>query len=456
MSIRSRPVPRAPGTRLLLALAVVAALITIQAIISASPALAMTERPHDTDMTNGEVYATALSEDGETLYIGGKFTRVKDKRSDGITVGRATNNLAAIDVRTGNMIRTWRPKVTGDPAVVRSLAVKDSRVYIGGNFTHVDGQGETYERTNLAAVNAVTGSVVPNFAPVVGGGDSYVYALEADDSKLYAGGGFSKVGNQPRKNLAAFSLVTSSGNQGELDPNWHPATSSASTCTEECSSKVRSLKLGPLGTSIFVGGSFSEIAGPDGTQDARQSVARLYTDTGDLHPWKIPAGTIDAPQTAWDLAWADGKLFVGFGATQNYLAAFNIKPGSLGGEVWRRGTTGNVQSVELTPDASRLFFGGHFGLNNIPRKKVCGDKPLRGLASVNLTRLDPSNWEIHCDFVPSLDQRDRPSYEGAWTMITTRSYLWVGGGFIGVSDSADPQPDGKTDVPQTNLARFGL
>ena len=455
MSIRSRLVPKTLGTRLLLALAVIGAVMTIQAIVGASPALAITERPHDTDMTNGEVYATALSEDGKTLYIGGKFNRVKDKRSDGVTVGRAANNLAAINVRTGNMIRTWRPKVTGDPAVVRSLAVKDSRLYIGGNFTHVEGQGETYERTNLAAVNASTASVVPHFAPVVGGGDSYVYALEADDAKLYIGGGFSKVDGVARKNLAAFRLASLAVNPGVLDPNWHPATSVAPTCTDpKCSPKVRSLELGPLQTTIFVGGPFSYITDSDGVEDAQQSVARLYTDTGNLHPWKIPDGTIAAPQTAWDFAWANGKLFVGFGSTSNYLAAFNIKPDSPGSQTWRFRTRGNVQSVALTPNDSRLFFGGHFGLNNIDGQKVCRNKPLRGLASVN-----PETGKIFCDFVPSLDQQRQPSYEGAWTLITTSSYLWVGGGFKGVSDSIDPKPTPaprKTEVPQTNLARFGL
>jgi hypothetical protein len=447
-SIRSIPDTGTSGGRLALVLAALVAIIALQAALGASPALAIAERPDATDMTNGEVYASALSEDGKTLYIGGKFTKVKEKRTDGAIIGRTVSNVAAIDVASGNLIRTWRPQVTGDGAVVRSLAVKDSRVYVGGNFTAVaDGSGTIYPRKNLAAINAATASVTP-FAPQVGGADSFVYALEADDSKLYAGGGFSKVDGQPRKNLAAFSLAT-----GALDPDWKPATSKVTSCTSvKCSPKVRSLELGPKGTSIFVGGPFSYITGSDGIGDARQSVARVYTGTGDLHPWKIPDGTIAAPQTAWDLTWANGKLYAGFGATDNYVAAFNIQPGG-GEQVWRYKTRGNVQTVALTPNDSRLFFGGHFGLNNLDQT-VCRNKPLRGLAS-----LDPSTGKIYCDFVPSLDQAKRPSYEGAWTLTTTRSYLWVGGGFIGVSDSINPKPapgTGATEVPQTNLARFSL
>ena len=72
--------------------------------------------------------------------------------------------------------------------------------------------------------------------------------------------------------------------------------------------------------------------------------------------------------------------------------------------------------------------------------------------------MKPATGRLYCDFIPSLDQRRRPNYEGAWTLTTTNSYLWVGGGFIGVSNSKNPQPSGNgvTEVPQTNLARFTL
>lgn len=452
MSIRSRPVPKALGARLLLALAVVGALMTIQAIVGASPALALSERPDDTHMTNGKVYASALSESGKTLYIGGKFNRVKETRSGGSTVGRAVSNVAAINVKTGALIQTWRPQVTGDGAVVRSLAFKDGTLYIGGNFTGVSRSpaDESKPRKNLAAVSANPYKAVrlSSFAPTVGGDTSYVYALETDDSKLYAGGGFSKVDDVRRKNLAAFDLAT-----GALDLEWKPETSVDPACTDpKCSAKVRALELRPGGSSILIGGLFSHITGSDGPGETRQSVARVYTNSGDLHQWKIPEGTIEAPQTAWDLTATANRLYVGFGAQSNFLAAFDIKADAPGSMVWRYRTTGNVQAVELTPDGSRLFFGGHFGLNNVPAKKVCGGKPLRGLASLN-----PETGTIRCDFIPSLDQPKRPSYEGAWTLITTSSYLWVGGGFKGVSDSKDPKPTPapkRTEVPQTNLARF--
>jgi hypothetical protein len=431
MRRRLIPVPETLIGRLFLALSVLVAVMVIQAILGASPALALSETPDDTYMTNGKVYATALSGDGKVLYIGGEFTEVRQKSG----ISRTVSNVAAINVETGAAIRTWRPEVTGRDAVVRSLAVKNGRVFIGGNFTAVEGK----PRKNLAAVGSYTkAAVLSPFAPQVGGDTSYVFALEAGDRKLYAGGEFSEVNGAPRENLAAFRLET-----GALDRHWKP---------EASSSKVQALELGSGRRSIFLGGSFSHITGTNGTGGARQSVARVYTATGNLHPWKIPNGTIGAPQTARDLIATRTRLYGAFGRKWNFISAFRLDKGNAGARTWRFGTVGNVQALALTRDHSRLFFGGHFGINKYSQS-VCNGKPLRGLASVN-----PATGKIYCGWIPSLDQNRRPSYEGAWALITTPSYLWVGGGFIGVSDSINPQPTGNgvTEVPQTNLARFTL
>ena len=112
-----------------------------------------------------------------------------------------------------------------------------------------------------------------------------------------------------------------------------------------------------------MGGSFSHVSGTNGRGGPRQSVARLYTATGNLHPWKIPSWTIQAPQTAWDLTVTRTRLYGGFGAGRNFLAAFHLDKENMGTRIWRRATVGNVQSVALTRNRSRLFFGGHFGIN---------------------------------------------------------------------------------------------
>jgi hypothetical protein len=55
-----------------------AAIWVVQAFAVAPSALALGTTPDRTWNANGTVFATALSEDGSTLYIGGKFTRVRE------------------------------------------------------------------------------------------------------------------------------------------------------------------------------------------------------------------------------------------------------------------------------------------------------------------------------------------------------------------------------------------
>src|SRR3712207_2370461 len=96
--------------RITMVLSAIATVIMMQALVGAPPARALGTTPDDTWMTNGKVYATALSEDGSTLYIGGKFTRVTENPPG--ETGRVcrVNNLAAIDVATGTAeLCAWKP-----------------------------------------------------------------------------------------------------------------------------------------------------------------------------------------------------------------------------------------------------------------------------------------------------------------------------------------------------------
>ncbi|WP_273844813.1 PA14 domain-containing protein [Rubrobacter calidifluminis] len=372
-------------------------------------------------MTNGVVYASALSEDGKTLYIGGRFTQLRQKPPGQGGQTLAVNNLAAINVATGTPVSTWRPNVASDGSfspVVRALAVRNGQVYIGGRFTSVNGQ----PRQNLAAVDESSGALSP-LSATVGTSNSTVYAVLPSDTELYIGGTFSSVNGVSRQNLAAFKLPS-----GALDTSWKPKAKGGT---------VHDLKFSTDGNTIFAAGGFTSVVGSDRTTAPRQSVARFDTATGNVDPWAIPAGTIENPMIAWDMTVTSSRLYVGFGDKPNYAAAFRLDNGNSGDEVWRYNTVGNVQSVAFSPDGSRLIIGGHFGINPLDQQ-VCGGSYLKGLAALN-----PDTGTIDCNWLPTLDEKTRPNYNGGWTLTTTSNYLYVGGGFIGVSG-----------VPQYNLARF--
>ena len=117
---------------------VVAALAIV--FTTALPALALVpDRPHDTTTFDGRVRTIAYA--GSTVYVGGTFSVARDAS------GAATrNNVAAIDAYTGQLL-PWNPNANG---AVWSIAQVGSSVYLGGNFTRVDG---VYRR-NFAKVNA--------------------------------------------------------------------------------------------------------------------------------------------------------------------------------------------------------------------------------------------------------------------------------------------------------------
>jgi hypothetical protein len=393
---------------------------------SAHAAPGLRPTPDQTWMTNGNVYAQALSADKKTLYIGGSFTQLrKNPVGQGGKVFNV-NNVAAIDVATGTPIRKWHPRVTnGDAATeVRALAVMNRHVYIGGTFNAVDGQS----RRNLAAVRVNAGKVT-SFAPMVGASTSVVYTVLPSDSKLYIGGRFKEVNGKSRENLASFTLPS-----GSLDSTWQA----------QANSTVRKLKFASGMDTIFAGGGFSSVTGSDGTTAERWSLARFDTHSGNVNPWAIPrraiaGGPLKRNQIpVWDFKVTSTRLYAGYGGpNRNLVAAFRLDDGNSRTLVWRFGTAGNPQSLAFSPDRSRLIIGGHFGINNRDQR-VCGDKNLKGLVAV-----DMDNGAVDCSWIPTLDQEKRPDYDGAWVLTTVGDHVWVGGGFIGVSG-----------IPQTNLARF--
>jgi hypothetical protein len=392
-------------------LVLVACIVVLTLSLGLPWALAAGEIADPTWMTNGRVYA--LAQNGDTLYIGGAFTRLLPPSGSSASP-IAVSNLAAISVSTGEPIVGWAPVAGGSGAKVRAIAVRAGKVYVGGSFTTIDGTAVQ----NLAEIDATTGAVDGSFTPLV---DKVVYALLASDSRLYAGGAFGEVNGLNRGKLAAWDLPS-----GTLSQQWRPRASGG---------PVHDLTFDATNQTIFLGGGFTSMT-QAGSSYARQSVARVYSDTGLLHPWAIPQGTLETPQTAWDLEATADRLHGGFGRGPNYAASFRNDVTNVGTRIWRFSTVGNVQTIELSPDGTRLYLGGHFGLGRL-QQQVCSNRNLRGLISVS-----PVTGALFCDWVPQLAPFGN-NFQGAWDMIATGNYLWVGGGWSTIGG-----------VSQRNLARF--
>src|SRR5205085_1149427 len=119
------------------------------------------------------------------------------------------SSLAALDATTGAAIPTFHPMVQGTDATVYALAVLGGKLFVGGQFTSVDGT----TRRNLAAVDLTSGALDPGVDAAVGvdNGDK-IRGMVASSTRMYVSGGFTRIDGTSRRHLAAFDAA------GNLDP----------------------------------------------------------------------------------------------------------------------------------------------------------------------------------------------------------------------------------------------
>lgn len=137
--------------------------------------------------TNGVVNAVAVSADGGTVFLGGKFTSVN---------GTPRANLAAVSATTGAVLGTWRADTSGSSPEVLSLAVLGDKLYVGGRFGGIDGR-TAYKR--IAAVSVGAGDVIGTFQPKPSLHAVRFLTVDPDESTVFAGGGFHTIGGASRE-----------------------------------------------------------------------------------------------------------------------------------------------------------------------------------------------------------------------------------------------------------------
>ncbi len=446
------------------------AVVTITAglLAVAQPAFALSSAPDRTWGTDGKTYA--LVKWGNTIFVAGQFKKALGTNGQHVPAAA----IAAFDMTTGAYIPTFTASVTNTgttaKAIVNALAVSTdgSTLYVGGSFDTVDGQ----LRKNFAAVDTATGSQLST--TVTPQPDSTVQAIVAGTSLVYFGGNFTHVNGLVRQHLAAISAT-----DGTLSTTWVP---SAVGGTDPCPSQfpsgtncgpvsnggsgnVHSMSLSSDGTGLFVGGNFYYI----GTTP-RNSLAEINLTTGAPMGWKVPWHTIpdegpgqkySGPNVVWAILPTSTRVFIGYGRTPNGFEAYTLSIGATSDKdcavatpcatsLWTDGTPGNAESLALSPDGTRLFVGGHFGMGVLDYHPCAGTVYAHGIISVN-----PTTGAYFCDWIPQMlpfggqsapgSGVNPPQYVGGWAVQITSSALFVAGFFTSI-----------TGVPQSGLARFTL
>lgn len=369
--------------------------LLVSLLVPAS-ALALSNVPDSTWMTNGRV--RAITRIGDTIYIGGKFSRLVSR--SGAVLSR--KNLAAINTNTGKPTG-WHP-IADDQ--VFALAADGDRVLVGGDFTHINGVG----RSRLAAVSSSTGGVLRFHAGV----DRRVYSIRAVGNTIYVAGSFTSIRGAARRHIAAVA-------GGGKPLSWHAGTDK----------RVRELEVS--GSSLYLVGDFSSVR-----RATRNLVARVSLATGRVSSW-TPAVRVFTNCSATRCQWGDeveavnGHVFVGFSGPENRAESYDPVTGE---RQWRLWTSGDVKSMAIW--SGHLIIGGHFR-----RMHFEGSSRfyfLKFLAKLNYNGVPDENWHV------TLDETEH-EWDGMYALQRDGdgpgSHLWVGGAFRQLSG-----------VDQNWLARF--
>jgi hypothetical protein len=296
----------------------------------------------------------AVTVAGGRIFVGGKFQHV---RPAGAAPGAGSSvprmHLAALNVTTGALVSAWNPKANGQ---VFAIAVAGGRVYVGGDFTSINGK----PRKHIAALRADNGKLLP-WKPTV---NDRVYSIVVGaGGKVFVGGRFERANGKRRKHLAAITSA------GKVLP-WAPEVGQVFgvPCPPRCEPVVHTMALSPDRTKLYVGGHFGRIG-----KIKRDGAAALSARSGGVLKWNPDVfATKDCPgcipnetSRVYDLAVTGSRVYLCGGfwkARDNRVTSFNVlATNTTNGRPVKGfgvGTDGDTPACEL--QGKILYLGGHF------------------------------------------------------------------------------------------------
>ena len=302
-----------PGRRIV-ALLMAMTLLTFGMVVvgSMSSAQADTDPPAGTPSTvsadslatwqiNGVVWSQVTI--GDTVYAAGEFSQA---RPPGVAQGGAgsvnVGNLIAYNITTGNLIASFNHTLNAQALVV-TKSPDNSRIYVGGDFTTVDGQA----RGHIAAFDVATGALDTSFQPNI---SSTVHAIAVSNSTVYAGGAFDYANGTYRHHLAAMNASNGA------TTGWSPKTDNYIPWT---------MIMTPDQSKVVIGGSFQQLNGQ--TVDG---LAAVDPTQGNLVPWAATTEIPDAINGAIMGLSTDGTNIYGsgwaFGSGASFEGEFSLNP----------------------------------------------------------------------------------------------------------------------------------
>ncbi|WP_457254535.1 PKD domain-containing protein [Pedococcus sp. P5_B7] len=403
----------------------------------APPPTTVTADALPTWQINGVVWAQVIV--GNTVYVTGSFTKA---RPPGVAVGGAGEvdalNIFAYDVTTGNRVTSFNHALNAQGLAI-TKSPDGSRVYVGGDFSTVDG----IARGHVAAFSTADNSLLP-WSGVVGG---QVRALVVSGSTLYAGGSFPSAGGQARAGLAAFSVTS----PVTLSTTWAPSAGGVNAT-------VLAMVLSPDNSRVILGGSFETLSGTAaygmGAVDAVNGAVLPWAATSRIHTAGYNGGitslSTDGTQVfGTGYAFGSGASFEGTFAADPATGNLNYVNDCLGDHYSSFPLAGVLYSVSHSHDCTVV---GSFP-DTSPRarwQKVTAEPT----TPIGMTaRTDAYGWDFRgipyagiLHWFPDFKFGTfTPDRQAAWSVTGSGNYLSFGGEF--------PTVNGKA---QQGLVRFAL
>lgn len=354
-------------------------------------------------VTSADSYVRKIAQCGSTMYAVGTFTTVGTTTGGHLT----RNNAFSFDANTG-AVSSWNPNTNGTVDTV-AFSADCSAIYLGGNFTTVNGVA----RSHLAKVAASNAAVDPAFNPAPNG---EVYTLQQAHGHLIVGGSYTTIGGVSRRALSSLNLTT-----GAVDSY---VTLAVAGNLPNSRQKIYNFRLSNSGDKLLAMGSFTSIAG---TARQQMFMMDLGTSSTTLDTWYVPAFSLACasvePFYVQAAAWSpdDTHIYIATTGYRNQsplcdaAAAFLSTSLPTQTALWIN-YPGCDSLYAVAADASFVYVGGHerWMSNNACDSKgsTALDRP--GVGSMNASNGTATSWN---------PTRDRG--KGADDMTITSQGLWV-------------------------------
>ncbi|MDN3444170.1 PKD domain-containing protein [Microbacterium sp. APC 3901] len=269
---------------------------------------------------------------GDAVFAAGTFTTARPAGAAAGTQEVPRNNVLAYDLATGALL-PFAPDVNGQ---INSIAASPdgTRLYIGGDFTTVDGQ----PRNRVAAFDLPAGNLVSAWAPSV---NASVRGIIATNTTVYFTGNFGRVASNDRSRAAAVSSA------GELLP-WAPVLDN----------RGNDIIVSADEQKVALGGHFTTV---NGSSNPGYGMALVDATNGGLLPFAANGIVRNAGEDSaiWSLT-SDGTSLYGtgytFGGGGNLEGIFK-SDWATGGVTWVEDCHGDTYSAYATPDT--VYGAGH-------------------------------------------------------------------------------------------------